>query len=68
MKGHISVIALLCASVMLWGAASKGAGAASTQAETQVAFFENLKKLCGQRFEGETAFPLDKDPLPRRGG
>lgn len=61
MKGHISVLALLCASVMLWGVASKGATAASTQAETQADFFENLKKLCGQRFEGETAFPQDKD-------
>jgi hypothetical protein len=29
------------------------------QSETQRAFFGNLKKLCGQRFEGETAFPQD---------
>jgi hypothetical protein len=29
--------------------------------DTQRAFFENLKKMCGQRFEGETKFPLDPD-------
>ena len=34
---------------------------APTQAATQRAFFENVKKLCGQRFEGETVFPLDKN-------
>lgn len=62
MKRHTLVIALLCASVLLWGAALRDAGAAaSTQAEMQVAFFENLKRLCGQQFEGGTAFPQDKD-------
>ncbi len=28
-------------------------------AKTRKAFFENLKKLCGQRFAGETQFPPD---------
>ena len=61
MKRHILVIALLCATVMhLWNP-SKDASTASTQAETQRAFFENLKKLCGQQFEGETVFPHDKN-------
>ena len=61
MKRHILVIALLCAAVMLLWNPSKDASAASTQAEMQRAFFENLKRLCGQQFEGETAFPLDKE-------
>lgn len=38
----------------------KGSGASPTSAETQRAFFENLKKLCGKQFEGETVFPPDK--------
>jgi hypothetical protein len=29
--------------------------------ETQKQFFENLKKLCGQEFEGATAFPDDPE-------
>src|SRR5688572_6544343 len=31
----------------------------SRQVETQKAFFENVKKLCGRQFEGETVFPSD---------
>jgi hypothetical protein len=60
-KRHIVVIALMCAgALLLWDPPQEGS-AASTQAKLQRAFFENLKKLCGQRFEGETAFPPDKD-------
>jgi hypothetical protein len=33
----------------------------SDQTDTQRAFFENLKKMCGQRFEGETTFPENAD-------
>ena len=61
MKRHVLVIALLCASVMLLWAASKDTSAASNRAKAERAFFENLKKLCGQRFEGETVFPPDKN-------
>ncbi|HEX6731440.1 MAG TPA: hypothetical protein VF074_15555 [Pyrinomonadaceae bacterium] len=32
---------------------------ASLQVEKQKAFFENVKKLCGRQFEGETVFPSD---------
>ncbi|MCA1621166.1 MAG: hypothetical protein LC795_18035 [Acidobacteria bacterium] len=60
MKRHVLFIALLCAAATLLGNPSKGAGAAPTHEETQKAFFENLRKLCGQQFEGETVFPPDK--------
>jgi len=37
---------------------------ASPERETYKTFFQNLTKLCGQRFEGETEFPPDpKHPL-----
>lgn len=32
---------------------------AKDEADTQKAFFQNLKKLCGHRFAGETQFPPD---------
>src|SRR5687768_7284296 len=32
---------------------------ASLQLEKQKAFFENVKKLCGRQYEGETVFPSD---------
>src|SRR5688572_20569128 len=32
---------------------------AKDEADTQKAFFENLKKMCGRRFAGETQFPPD---------
>ena len=32
---------------------------AHAEADSQKAFFANLKKLCGQQFEGETKFPED---------
>jgi hypothetical protein len=37
------------------------ASAQKAQADRQRAFFENLKKMCGQRFEGETQFPQDAE-------
>ena len=60
MKRHIIFTALVCAAATLLCVPSKGAGAASPHAEAQRAFFENLKRLCGQRFEGETVFPPDE--------
>lgn len=35
--------------------------AARQVSESQTAFFQNIKKLCGQRFEGATEFPADPD-------
>ena len=32
---------------------------AHAQSEAQTAFFQNLKKLCGQQFEGVTEYPQD---------
>jgi hypothetical protein len=38
------------------------AGTAARQvSESQAAFFQNVRKLCGQKFEGATEFPADKD-------
>jgi hypothetical protein len=34
---------------------------ATPEANAQRLFFENLKKLCGQRFEGATEFPQNAD-------
>ena len=51
----------MCTAAMAWWQPSTKVCLASTQAETQRAFFENLKRLCAQRFEGETVFPPDKD-------
>lgn len=34
---------------------------ARNETSTHKAFFENLKKLCGQQFEGETKFPQDPE-------
>lgn len=33
----------------------------SPQQETQKAFFKNLRKMCGKRFEGKTDFPKNAD-------
>jgi hypothetical protein len=49
----LAVIVLLLASSFEHGNAR--------QTDTQKAFFKNLKKMCGQQFEGETTFPLDVD-------
>src|SRR5687768_13433353 len=61
MRRHVLFAALLCAAATLLCRAQGGAGAPPSQAGAQRAFFENLKRLCGQRFEGETVFPPDKD-------
>lgn len=61
MKRCFLVVTLTCAVAMVYWSPSQKASMASSQAEMQRAFFENLKRLCGQRFEGETVLPLDKD-------
>ena len=57
MRQHLSIIPLICA-VFLFSSTSSHA-LAQPQTETHKTFFQNLKKLCGQRFEGETTFPPD---------
>ena len=38
------------------------AGTAARQvSEAQAAFFQNVRKLCGQKFEGATEFPADQE-------
>lgn len=61
MKRNILVSALLCISTLFLWNPPKEASAESADRETQKAFFENLKKLCGKRFQGETVFPADKN-------
>ena len=61
MKRQILVIALTCAAALLLCGPPRDASSTSAQADTHKAFFANLKRLCGQRLEGETVFPLDKD-------
>jgi hypothetical protein len=58
----VSFLMLLIFSILFSSATSNIA--ASQASESQSAFFENIKKLCGQSFEGTTEFPLDpKHPL-----
>ena len=47
-------IPVVCALTLMTSAVAR-----STQTDAQKAFFQNLKKLCGQRFEGQTIFPTD---------
>ena len=67
MRRRILLIALLCVPATLSGSPSKASGGAWVQrasarrAAAQRAFFRNLKRLCGRKFEGETVFPPDKD-------
>jgi hypothetical protein len=58
MKRHLEAFVLFSMVVALLGITPECARA---QTDTQKAFFENLKKMCGQRLEGETRFPLDAD-------
>lgn len=49
--------------LILFTLLSSGTGTidASQASQSQTTFFENIKKLCGQSFEGATEFPLDPD-------
>jgi len=40
---------------------SKPTTTSSPQLKTQKAFFKNLRKMCGKRFEGKTEFPQNAD-------
>ena len=61
MNRHLKAIAMLSVVFMLLCTQLKYASAPAAKADTQRAFFENLKKMCGQRFEGETQFPQNAD-------
>ena len=50
-------LSLLFAASLVSASAKADEGVDARQ--TQKLFFENLKKLCGQRFEGATEFPQD---------
>lgn len=58
MKQRPSLIALMSAVLLLLPFEFPGAMAAP-ETDTSREFFQNLRKLCGQRFEGETRFPPD---------
>ena len=59
MKKHFSVIVLLLITLTSFGQAQEAGR--SARLVTQKAFFNNLKKFCGQRFEGVTDFPQNPD-------
>jgi hypothetical protein len=61
MKKRFLIVSLVCAAAMVWLGPSPKGSPPFSQGEMQKTFFENLKRLCGQRFEGQTVFPLDKD-------
>ena len=62
MKG-LALFAIVCA-VFLSSPNPSSRAIASPETETHRVFFQNLTKLCGQRFEGKTEFPPDpKHPL-----
>ena len=50
-------LSLLCAATLVVPSAT--ADEAADARKTQKLFFENVKKLCGERFEGVTEFPED---------
>ncbi len=58
MRSHLSVIAIMCAT-FLFAPTTTTSSIASPAKEPHEAFFKNLTKLCGQRFEGATEFPPD---------
>ncbi len=57
MNRNLTILAVLAMAVVLLTSPVKYGRA--HQINSQKAFFENLKKMCGQRFEGETTFPQD---------
>jgi hypothetical protein len=59
MKSHTLVISLICGSLLVLCGSSNNVSASRDQLNAQKAFFANMKKLCGQLFEGETVFPTD---------
>lgn len=61
MNRNLKAIVLLSVVFMLLCTQLKFASVSESQADTQRAFFENLKRMCGQRFEGETQFPQNAD-------
>jgi hypothetical protein len=56
----------LCLAGLLLLAGARAGGALGKD-DSQRAFFDNLKRLCGQKFEGETVFPLDDPDHPLAG-
>lgn len=58
MKSY-SFLLILILAIFLFSATSSIAERQASQ--SQKAFFENIKKLCGQSFEGATEFPLNPD-------
>ncbi|HZI20040.1 MAG TPA: hypothetical protein VEY09_15755 [Pyrinomonadaceae bacterium] len=68
MRVNVNNFARLCLAVLLvLGCARAGAARDGGADEAQRAFFDNLKKLCGQKFEGSTAFPTDDPGHPMAG-
>lgn len=59
MKKYVPGIVLLAVTLTSFVQAQQSAR--SGKLVTQKAFFNNLKKMCGQRFEGSTDFPLNAD-------
>jgi hypothetical protein len=55
---HVAVcVAALCVQAFT----ASGALRAESSTNQSAQFFANLRKLCGQQFEGQTEFPLDAD-------
>jgi len=72
MKGLQRRVARVCGAIALitivWaGAPHPRATAANDLPDAAALFFQNLKTLCGQRFEGATEFPTDDPNHPLAG-
>ncbi|MBC8031214.1 MAG: hypothetical protein H7Z16_13950 [Pyrinomonadaceae bacterium] len=61
MKKYFLGMVLLTVVFAPWPTQSKEPTTSSPQLKTQKAFFKNLRKMCGQRFEGTTDFPQNAD-------
>ena len=63
-RTRLLVFALAAAA---WGSALAAASPSPAEASAVALFFQNVRKLCGQRFDGATEFPQDDPSHPLAG-
>jgi len=63
-RARLLVFALTTAA---WGSTLASSSPAPADAVAATQFFENVRKLCGKRFDGATEFPLDEPGHPLAG-
>lgn len=62
MRRHLLLITLLCGAAFAPALSAPGPGLPpAPDADARRAFFDNLRRMCGRQYEGETRFPPDAD-------